>query len=765
MAPIVAAVSALAATQVGSLILSTVARVALSYALSKILAPDLDAEAQQTDPGLRTKTTLTGGVNPSSLIMGYYCTAGVWVCAPYWHGVSGGTPNAYITYIIELADLPIGSLDSLIIDGQYVPIGPGSHASYGTKLGGKFENKAWVKFYNGLQTAADPMLLAKYGTFPRRPWKSDMIGLGVPYMILTFKRDANVMPDWPQVRAVVTGRWYDPRKDSSVGGSGPQRWADQSTWGWTTNNIVLAYNVARGINFPDGSHWGGRYSAEELPLDNWFAGMNACDQPVAKADGGTEPRYQAGREIFVTDEPAAVFEELLRGCDARIADIGGTLKVRVGGPALPVYFFTDKDIVISRSQSYDPYPSMDEVYNAVHATYPSPGNLWEDTEAPPRLSPAYEAADGGERRPLRTAFPATPFKLQVQRLQTALLKRGRLMRTISAVLLPEAAKLEPLDTVSWTSERNFWTGKGFELEQVVDEPVHMLQAINGRETNPSVYDWSSAQEMDDEDTPDEAVVPPAASVPGFAATAGALVDAAAQPRRPTIQITWTAADLDDVKAVEYEIRLTGSTEVFRRGAVMDVAAGGTTVSEGILAQQSYEVRTRLVIPGLTSDWTTWSSVTSGTARLVTDDLVDGAVSTSVSDFVTGVAIAESYTLINTISVPNDVFDYSSAKMVCLTLRLRWVPPEGAASNLVIVRLKRTYVSGGITFIVFSEARHTFHVGSVAPSVMWAVVTVQEVYGASSPNTTSEIFEVHAQRSASGTMSAYTSLLTGVLVRK
>ena len=50
-------------------------------------------------------------------------------------------------------------------------------------------------------------------------------------------------------------RLYDPRRDSTVGGSGAQRWSDPSSWtpfggGANDNPVVQIYNLMLGLRDP-----------------------------------------------------------------------------------------------------------------------------------------------------------------------------------------------------------------------------------------------------------------------------------------------------------------------------------------------------------------------------------------------------------------------------------------------------------------------------------------------------------------------------------
>ena len=122
------------------------------------------------------------------------------------------------------------------------------------------------------------------------------------------------------------------RKDCSVGGAGSHRWNDPATYEHSTNPAVMAYNILRGIDLPNGDVWGGEADVEDLPVSVWAAAMNECDIDVPRAEGGTEPQYRAGFEVFLDQEPAAILDKLLAACSGEVVEDGGTRHVRVGPP-------------------------------------------------------------------------------------------------------------------------------------------------------------------------------------------------------------------------------------------------------------------------------------------------------------------------------------------------------------------------------------------------------------------------------------------------
>ncbi|NTT86929.1 phage tail protein [Tabrizicola fusiformis] len=607
--------AAFSATTLGTFLTTTIAgRLLASVAVSALqaaLAP------RPRNPGITTEVTQSGGALPSSFILGDYATGGDMVCPPMSHGSTGKTPNAYLTYVISLGDIAGQQLAGMIIDGEVVTFSGTAHADYGTPATGRLAGYAWVKYHDGTQTVADAMLLAKYGSYPERPWTSDMIGTGVCYAIVTFRFNTKLFSGFPQCRFVMTGiPLYDPRKDSTAGGSGSHRWNNRATWELTRNPAVMVYNIKRGIEVPGLGIWGGRVAAPDLPLANWFSAMNSCDVAVSLSAGGTEPAFRAGFEVTVDMEPAAVIEELLRGAGGQVAESGGLWKIRVGGPGLPVWFMTDDDVVITQPQELDPFPTLDQRQNGIAATYPDPEALWEPKEAPPRYSSTWEAEDGGRRLVAALQLNAVPYPNQVQRIMAAYIADERRFRRHALTLPADAATVEPLDTISWTSARLGYAAKLFDVAEVADDVQTLLQRLSLREVDPADQSWSTGMERPFEAASTSPVEPAAQTVPGWAVAPYGIADDTAADRRPAILLTWDGDEMDGCTGLEWEVRLAGGAAV-SQGATTNVSAGEAVISDGLLAATEYEVRARQVALWAT-DWTDWEAVT-------TDDILLGRV--------------------------------------------------------------------------------------------------------------------------------------------
>ena len=475
--PIAAAISAVSAWAASSAVAAFVVRIGTSIALSA-LSRALAGKPRQ--PGIKTETTTSGDTVPQNFILGRHATAGNKLAPEYSQPNRRKKPNLWMTRLLDLSDMPGAQFSRLMVDGAYIddfqPSAGFDHALEGRLVDGK--PHIWLTFYDGTQTVADPYMIKHFADHPERPWSADMVGSGLAYAVVTFLYNRKVFNGLPGVRFELLGLpLYDPRHDDTVGGSGAQRWNDPATWVFTENPVVMIYNILRGITLPDGARWGGSVEAEDLPLANWFAAMNECDVPVALVEGGTEPQYRAGLEVGVDEEPADIIDELLKACSGEIVEFGGVFKVRVGPPAMPVYFFTDDDVVATQPQNMTPHPGLEGVSNAIHAVYPEPATVWEVKDAPSRYNPAWEAEDGGRRLVADISYPAVSYGTQVQRLVASTVADGRRFRGHSLTLPPDAAVLEPLDTAAWTSERHGYDAEVFEIGELADDMQTVLQSV------------------------------------------------------------------------------------------------------------------------------------------------------------------------------------------------------------------------------------------------------------------------------------------------
>lgn len=203
----------------------------------------------------------TGGSVPRSFVLGPGLSAGSLVWHSEW-GEAGGTPNAYYTQVIALSDLPVAGLNRWFIEGRAVTLEDTGDerglAAVEYREGEK--DHAWIRFHDGTQLFADEFLTGTVNSGAPRIYEATRVGRGIAYAVVTFRVNAEIFTGFPTSKFVLNGlKLYDISKDSSQGGSGPQRWDVPQSWGGDGDALpaVQAYNLARGFYYRDAGAAGG----------------------------------------------------------------------------------------------------------------------------------------------------------------------------------------------------------------------------------------------------------------------------------------------------------------------------------------------------------------------------------------------------------------------------------------------------------------------------------------------------------------------------
>ncbi|MGR3813399.1 MAG: phage tail protein [Cognatishimia activa] len=576
--------------------------------------------SQDPQQGIQTTVTLVGGTNSQSFPLGRCATGGQLIYPRLGHSV-GGLPNEYRVHVILLSSLPGATLEGLFVDGAPVELGTSLHADYGAPVLGDFEGRLWIKYYDGSQTAADPMMMAKYGSHPDYPWAADMVGDGLCYAILTAKYDPDFWGNSQmQFRFEMLGiPVYDARKDSTAGGSGAHRLDDPSTWEQTENLALLSETVMRGITMPTGEIWGGR--SANLPLAIWAAAKNECDVAIPLAAGGTEPQFKGGLEVKVDQEPHQVVDAFLAGCFGQMADVGGAWHIHVGAAPLPVYFFTDDDLVVTEELTRDPFQGIEEVINGVTARHPDPDAGWEFTDAPPHYNPTLEAEDRDERRLKDLTLAAVPYSLQVQRLQKSYVDDSRRFERFRATLPPDALAVNVLDTIAWTSERYGYSGKLFGVTSTDKSLKSLFNAATFRERDPSDGgDWTPSDEQPTFSPSPGRTSPDPLVLPGFGVGPIVRSGDSGSGARPGIEIIYTQIS---VSSIFWRVRVKATEALVGEGVVPNSGTGRATLPFDALPATTYQVQALVNLTGQAA-WTSWLDVTTYDIR-IGQEMIDPAV--------------------------------------------------------------------------------------------------------------------------------------------
>jgi hypothetical protein len=588
--------------------------IGVSYVM-KALAGNEPA-AQAADHFGTQGVLAAGGDVPRSFGLGRHVTAGSLAYANYW-GNLGETPNAYLTWVIAVSDMPREQLVEVWVSGEKCTLKTASpDPALGTALAEYFKDgidHLWIKYYDGTQTAADPFLTGQVSSADR-PYGGTRVGKGVAYVIATALVNDTLFTGFPTFKFVLSGvPLYDPSKDSTNGGSGSHRYSDPATWGGDGDLLpaVQAYNVLRGIRYQGTWLFGLQNMAgsARLPAANWNAQIAKCRATVVGLSG-PEPSYRSGGQVDVSAQPANVIEQLLTACQGRLSEIGGFYKIHLGAPDSPAFAWLDADLLSSEQQTFRPFFALADSVNGIQGTYPDPAQGWETATAPPLYRTDLEARDGHRRLMAQPSFDFVPYPEQVQRLQKSGIEESQRARTHVLPLPPAYWVVEPGDVGTWSSNRNGYIDKLFRVDSVVDR-ANLDVTLSLTEVDPADYDWDHVTDYTGVSTgPTVIPRPQPQGVVDWYAEGTILYDADGLGRRVAIRIAWDGT-LPGVVGVQYEVRLAADLSSVTRGRTDQLAAGALLISQGLIPLTAYQVRGQY-LPSTPRDmlWSDWLDVTT-----------------------------------------------------------------------------------------------------------------------------------------------------------
>jgi len=401
-----------------------------------------------------------------------------------------GTNQDYIDRIVCVASHEIQSVDEIWIeDRQAWTLGGGVTSTFSGYL---------TVTIRTVGTSANTISINGGAT-----WGSAQRLTGCAYIHLQFKTTGNTKTaespfasSIPQ-RVTIIGngaKLYDPRLDTTAGGSGAQRADDQTTWTWTSttgNNPALQI-----LYYLLGWKIGGKLAIgrgipyARIDMASFIAAANLCEEAVSLAVGGTEQRYRSYGVISEADAPSAVLEVLLASCAGTLRDVGGQLSLSIlhNDLASPVAAFTDDDVL--GAFNWQGQKGLDESFNQIRGkrTDPSANSLYQLVDYP---AVTLTSPDGLER--IHTFDLAmVQSASQAQRLAKQELQRAQYQGVFSAEFKATAWKCKVGDVVTLTFSARAFSAKLF---RVTAQTVRMDGVVNMemREENAAIYAWSAEE--------------------------------------------------------------------------------------------------------------------------------------------------------------------------------------------------------------------------------------------------------------------------------
>jgi hypothetical protein len=301
-------------------------------------------------------------------------------------------------------------------------------------------------------------------------WTSNHKLSGLAYVALRFKWNQDAFSGLPEVRVTVRGKKiYDPRLDSTKGGSGSHRQDTASTWAYSANSSLVLLDYLRNSRYGKGLP----NDAFETNYDSFKTSANTCDTQVTPYSGATSD-INLFETNAVIDSEKKVLEnvrELLVPMRAIFNYTQGKYKVIIEGSGSSQLLLT-KDNVVSEVKLQG--ESKSEKYNRVIGTFTNPEKDYQsDTVSyPPFDDSALDPADqhatmlsDDNNTLLERSFDmlqvTSPY--QAEEICENILKRSRNNLKAEVTVTSEALNLSIGDIVTATYDTAGFSAKPFRV--------------------------------------------------------------------------------------------------------------------------------------------------------------------------------------------------------------------------------------------------------------------------------------------------------------
>lgn len=439
-----------------------IARTILTNLVLGAISKKLAGKGSKQQPAPPINVTVRGTVENRRIVLGTRRVGGVLVF--YDVSSNDGVTNHLLWYVIVLAGHQVEAIGDVYLDTQRIS-NDQIHAN-GAVIAGKFASRVWV--YKHLGTAAQTVDPEMDLVFP--VWDSDHRLRGCAYIVVAFNRDDEVFSQGAPnaVSAVVDGAlMYDPRLDSTNGGSGSHRTDDPSTWEFSRNPALhTRWYLTGGSVVNDQSTRLVRYGLRETDsrIDDAYvvAAANVCDESLSGAQttpGGDESRYVCDLELSCGESRREIIDSILDTMAGTLINQHGKWRLYAGVYDTPTHSLTEVDIY-GPIECQDTDPHSDR-YNAVASTYIDAQKHWIEQTTPYRTDSSYETQDGGERLTVESDHRGATSFYQAQRLDEIKLRKSRMMRTIKIVGALNLLKVAPHETFTLSLPRYAWVNRVF----------------------------------------------------------------------------------------------------------------------------------------------------------------------------------------------------------------------------------------------------------------------------------------------------------------
>lgn len=475
---------------------------------------------------------------------------------------TGTVDNSDLWQVIALAGHEVTGITDLYLDGDKIPAA--SINGSGEVIGGKYapiNGRPTVQILKNLGSDTQSALSIGFAD-----WTSNHRLRGVAHIATRFELSTrgsgglwkNGAPS--NVRVTVQGKKvYDPRLDSTAGGSGSHRVTDPSTWEYSANPALCLADYLIDSRLGMGQEG---ITSDDIDYEMVATAADQCDATVS-VPGGTEARYELNGVLFSTDSYEKNILDILSCMNGTMVWSNGQFRIRAGEYEAPVESFDEDDIIGAVAISAE--RGREERINKIRGSYANADEDYALTQyIPVEDANLIANRDNGNELVETIDQPLVTSEYQAQRLAFKLIQINNQQLRATLPLNYRAMNVRVGDRIQVSVDALNWSNKIFRVEswKFGVEDGFVLSVIEDSSTaydDPEVADYSTRSATGTITFAD----PPVPSPSGLTATA----------ERNGILVQW---DEPEPPVLYDEVQVFASPDSSWSNAVLVASTRGTT---------------------------------------------------------------------------------------------------------------------------------------------------------------------------------------------
>lgn len=380
--------------------------------------------------------------------------------------------HAFLRRAVAICEGPIESIDNIYVDND-----PYNDARF---------NERGNKHFHALTTLGEDA--GVHVDLFETQWDSTKTAKGIAagYEFITMDIDSAYQGE-PKTQYLVRGRKiYDPRLDTTVGGSGSHRQNDATTWAYSANPALCL------LDYLTNSRYGRGLSYSVIDLDSFISGADACDATVS-SNGGSIARLECNIALDPKNPVLDNVRTLLESMKGSLHYVNGNYQLFIEDVASTAMVVLEEDLIgglnIQGGERDKRINRATVKFANATKEYATDQVSWPELDSTAYSD--YLAEDNNEQLHKTFTLDAVTNYHRAQDLAEYIVRDSRIGSTVSGRMKSTGLLLVPGDIIALSYSPAGFVNKLLRIQSIQFDTTKLEVAFVAREYEPDVYYWST----------------------------------------------------------------------------------------------------------------------------------------------------------------------------------------------------------------------------------------------------------------------------------